>query len=321
MRFDNDSHYNARLRIPARIAAATAAATILMTACTDTGVDAGTQRGQIPVVIATTSILGDVVSQITDGGVDLRILIPSGVDPHDFAPSAQQVASISAAELIVANGLGLEEGLTDILAQATSEGLTVIEAGSQVDPLTVSNGTDDSGLDPHFWQDPIRMKRAVQITASALEEIGVAGVERNALDYQAELDAVDAEIASLLAPLPPERRVLVTNHDAFRYFADRYGFEIIGTIIPGGSTLGEPSSADLAGLVQVIIDNDVPAIFVENVGNPGLAEAIAAEVGREIEVVQLISDALGEPGSPTGTYLDMLRTNAGAIAGALGNQD
>jgi zinc/manganese transport system substrate-binding protein len=277
-------------------------------------------------VIATTSILGDVVSRLGGDGIQLDVMIPPGVDPHDFAPSAQQVAAISSADLVVANGLELEEGLGDVLAQAESEGIAVIEVGNEVDPLPLSEGAQQEGeeggdghgaADPHFWQDPIRMKRAVDVITVWLVTAGVTDAADNALDYQADLDATYADIVTILDPIPPERRLLVTNHDAFGYFASRYSFEVIGTIIPGGSTLAEPSSAEISALVETIVANDVPAIFVENIGSGGLAEILAEETGTDVVVVELVSDALGEPGSATGTYLDMLLFNATAIAGAL----
>ena len=288
----------------------------LVGACSDAQEETPTDRVS---VIATTSILGDVVSRLGGDSIELDVMIPRGVDPHDFSPSAQQVASISSADLVVANGLALEEGLQDVLAQAESEGLTVVEIGEEIDPLPLrAEGSDQTGaFDPHFWQDPIRMKGAVDIITTWLVTIGVPEATNNALAYQAEIDATDAEIVATLDPIPSERRLLVTNHDAFEYFAARYGFEVIGTVIPGGSTMAEPSSAEIAALVETIIVNDVHAIFVENVDSAGLAEILAEETGTDIEIVQLVSDALGEPGSETGTYLGMLLYNAAAIAGAL----
>jgi zinc/manganese transport system substrate-binding protein len=288
----------------------------LVSACSGDGGEAPTDRVR---VIATTSILGDVVSRLGGDGIELEVMIPRGIDPHDFSPSAQQVAAISSADLVVANGLELEEGLEDVLAQAESEGITVIEVGPEVDPLPSgeADGDGHGAFDPHFWQDPIRMKKAVDVIGLWLVTVGVAKAQELTAAYQAEIDATQAEIVATLDPIPSNRRLLVTNHNAFGYFADRYGFEVIGTIIPGGSTLAEPSSAEIAALVETIVANDVPAIFVENIGSLGLADILAAETGTEVDVVQLVSDALGEPGSETGTYLGMLIYNASAIAEAL----
>ena len=309
MRIDNDSHYSTSLR---RWIAA--AGVLLVGSCSGGIADAPPDGVR---VLATTSILGDVVGHLGGEGIDLEILIPAGVDPHDFAPSAQQVAAISSADLIVANGLGLEEGLQDVLAQAQSEGISLIEVGEGVDPLHATEAESEGAFDPHFWQDPLRMKVAVDVIARALTDAGLAENTLRVGEYQAEIDATHSEIVGTLEPIPAGRRLLVTDHDAFAYFADRYGFEVIGTIVPGGSTLAEPSSAEIAELVGAIIANDVPAIFVENITSSGLAEVLAEETGTSIEIVLLVSDALGEPGSPTGTYLGMLEYNAAAIAGAL----
>ena len=316
MRFDNDSHYSTGLRTVGSVAALTVSLA-LFGACSSNGEETPTDTVR---VIATTGILGDVVSRVGGAGIELDVMIPPGVDPHDFSPSAQQVAAISSADLVVANGLDLEEGLEDVLAQAESEGIAVIEVGEEVDPLPSGEaGAEEHGaFDPHFWQDPMRMKTAVDIISLWLVTAGVPEAADRATEYQAEIDATQAGIVAILDPIPSERRLLVTNHDAFAYFADRYDFEVIGTIIPGGSTLAEPSSAEIAALVETIVTNNVPAIFVENTASPALAEILAEETGTDIAVVELISDALGEPGSATGTYLEMLVYNATAIAGALG---
>jgi zinc/manganese transport system substrate-binding protein len=315
MRFDNDSHYSAVLRIVQ--VAALLISLGMVSSCAGAENEVPNDRVR---VIATTSILGDVVSRLGGAGVELDVMIPRGIDPHDFSPSAQQVAAISSADLIIANGLGLEEGLEDVLAQAESEGIRAIEVGPEVDPLRSDEGDGDGhgAFDPHFWQDPLRMKMAVEVIGLSLVNVGVPEAQELTAVYQAEIDAAQAEIVAVLDRVPSDRRLLVTNHDAFGYFADRYGFAIIGTIIPGGSTLAEPSSAEIAALVETIVANDVRAIFVENIGSGGLADILAAETGTEVEVVQLVSDALGEPGSETGTYLGMLVYNASVIADALG---
>jgi zinc/manganese transport system substrate-binding protein len=315
MHIDNDSHYSAKLRVGISAAAATF---LLVGACSS---DRADDPGDRVRVIATTSILGDVVSRIAGDGIEVEMLIPPGVDPHDFAPSAQQVATISSADLVIANGLGLEEGLEDVLAQARSEGISLIEVGEGVDPLPSDASEGEPGaFDPHFWQDPLRMKIAVDAIAQSLRDAGVADGAMHVAEYQAEIDATHSEIVAMLEPIPADRRLLVTNHDAFGYFADRYDFEVIGTIVPGGSTLAEPSSAEIAELVATIVSNGVPAIFVENIANSGLAEILAEETGTSIEIVLLVSDALGEPGSATGTYLGMLEYNATAIADALASE-
>jgi zinc/manganese transport system substrate-binding protein len=251
-------------------------------------------------VVATTGIISDVVRSIGGNDLDLITLIPPGFDPHDYSPSSQQVAAISAADFVFANGLGLEEGLIDLLEQAESEGLPVTYLAEHSDPID---------RDPHFWHDPARMRQAANLI--------VQSIGSNS-DYLAELERLDREVEEILDDIPPERRLLVTGHDFFDYFADRYGFEVVGTIIPGGGSLGSPSSADLAALVALIEQRDVRAIFVESTSSSELAESVADEVGPPFQIVELASDWLGEPGSETGTYAELIRFNANAIAAALG---
>jgi len=311
MYIDNGSHYRTMLGSRVMHIVATLA---LVTFAACSGQQADNEDRLL--VIVTTSILGDVVGQIAGESIEMQVMIPAGVDPHDFSPSAQQVASISGASLVVANGLGLEEGLIDVLEQARSEGIPVLELGPELDPLPSYEGS----FDPHFWQDPERMVTATALVASGLindARLDAEAISESAAAYGLKVEEANIEAERLLSDVPPARRIMITNHDAFGYFADRYGFEIVGSIIPGGGTLGQPSSADLADLVDLIVAHDVPAIFVENISSPDLATTLAAETGRDIKVVELVSDALGEPGSATGTYIDMILFNARAIASAL----
>lgn len=291
MRIDNDSHYIIFL-IGALVVVGA-----LLSPCSPSQ-PAGSDRTS---VIATTGIIGDVIANIGGEGVEVSTLIPAGVDPHDYAPSAQQVAAISSADFIFANGLGLEEGLTDLLEQAASEGLPVTYLAEHVDPI-------DS--DPHFWHDPVRMSRAAKLIAESLGQDS---------GYPAELEELDLQVADLMSGIPAERRLLVTEHDSFDYFAARYNFEVLGTIIPGGGSLGNPSSAHLAALVELMKQHGVPVIFIENTSSPDLAETLADEVDQSVAVVALGSDSLGEPGSATATYVGLVRSNAAAIVAALGN--
>src|SRR5690606_8768653 len=240
---------------------------------------------------------------------------------------ARQVAAIRSADLVVANGLRLEEGLIEALTAAAEEGTSVLELAPAVDPIPYGaaphdhdHDHDHDGDDPHFYMDPIRVTAAVELIAAELERLDptVAWSER-ADAYVEELEALDREIAELLSPIPPERRKLVTNHDALGYFADRYDFEVVATVIPGGSTLGEPSAADLSALVELIAEEGIPAIFAETTAPAALAEAVAAELGEGVEVRTLYTGSLGAPGSGADTYVGMMRTNAATIADALGS--
>ncbi|MCU0268525.1 MAG: metal ABC transporter substrate-binding protein [Acidimicrobiales bacterium] len=270
-------------------------------------------------VVATTSILGDIVANTLGDEATVEVLIPNGTDPHEFEPSAQEAAGLREVDLVVANGVGLEEGLADTLDVVEQEGVPVLRVGDQLAPMPL--GDEPDVADPHVWMDVDRMSQAASLVA---EEVGtLPGVDAAALDaslraYQDELAATDEEVQATLAGLPDERRVLVTNHEALGYFADRYGFEVVGVIIPGGSTLAEPSAAELDELAQVIVERDVPAIFGETTSSGELAEALADEVGGDVAVVSLYTEALGDPGSGADSYTGLLTTNARLIADALG---
>jgi zinc/manganese transport system substrate-binding protein len=272
-----------------------------------------------PLVVATTTILGDMASAIVGDQATVETLTPPGADPHDFQPSSQQVALINGADLVIANGLGLEEGFVDVLEGAKADGVDVLEVGPLVDPIPFAEGgPDELGDDPHFWNDPIRAATGAEAIGDALSDVDPSvDWPGRASGYANELRELAGEIDSKLAWLPDEERKLVTNHDSLGYFADRYGFEIVGVVIPGGSTLAEPSSAELANLVQVMMDQDVRVIFAETISPTVLADAIAAEIGTDVEVVELYTDSLGPPGSGAETLIDMLRLDAERIAEAL----
>ena len=279
------------------------------------------------LVVATTSIIGDVVSATFGAGVEVRVIVSGTQDPHSYRASPEQVASLREADLVVANGLGLEEALTDILEAAAGDGADILHLGELIAPLTVRGAgvvadasNADGPFDPHFWFDPLRMEQAVGLIGDKLAAIDPARARMwrdAAAAYQARLRAVDSDIRDLLAAIPEGDRKLVTSHDSLRYFAAGYGFSIVGTVIPGASTLAEPSASDLADLIEIIRTEEIQAIFVDTTRPARLAEVVAAEVGREISVVELFTGALGPSGTGADTYLGYLQTNAERIVQAL----
>jgi zinc/manganese transport system substrate-binding protein len=310
-----------RMRRTVALGAALVVVVAALTGCGASGTDTGGVH-----VVATTTVLGDLVRNVVGDDADVEVLMPVGVDPHDFQASSQQVAAIQNADLVVANGLGLEGGLTDVLEAAASDGVTVWEVGPDIDPrLFVESpdaaGSDAAGIyDPHFWLDPIRDADAARQLAGHLAAVAPDHDWTSAAGtYAAELEQANDDIVEILSVVPSGERKLVTNHRAFGYFADRYGFEVIGTVIPGGATLANPSSSELAALVATIQEEDVPAIFTETVEPDALAKAVAEEVGSDVQVVELYTGSLGEPGSDGGTLIGMLETNARRIAAALGS--
>jgi len=268
------------------------------------------------LVVASTSILGDVAEQILGDDGRVEVLIPLGADPHDYQPSSQQASLVARADLVIVNGLGLEEGLLDVIEAARGDGARVIEIAPMLDPMPFSR-FDDS-LDPHVWLDPVRMAAAARIIGDELQVVAPeSDAAARAIVYADVLMGVDAEIREILSEIPHDRQKLVTSHHAFGYFADRYGFEIVGVVLPGGSTLSDPSSAELAALVEVMRDAGVTTIFAETTEAPTLAEAVAAELGGDVRVVSLYTGSLGEQGSGAETLAGLLLTDARMIADAL----
>jgi zinc/manganese transport system substrate-binding protein len=269
-----------------------------------------------PLVVATTTILGDIAVNLVGDDARLEVLMPRGADPHDYEPSSRQVALLAEADLVVVNGLGLEEGLGDVIDGILGDGVRVLEVAGMLDPLPFAGGDQD--FDPHFWFDPLRVAEAGRLIAGVLAEIdsSVDWSER-ADRYAVEITSANERIAAILAAVPDERRLLVTNHDALGYFADRYGFEIAGVVIPGGSTLGEPGSQELAELVALIDSLGIPAIFADTTDPSAIATAIASEAAHPVAVVTLDTGSLGDPGGPAGTLITMLEENARLIAEAL----
>ena len=280
-----------------------------------------TGEGDGPMVVATTSIWGDVARQVVGEAGSVEVLIPVGVDAHDYQPTQRQVARLQAADLVVANGLGLEERLQDILESAEADGANVLELAPALEPIEFVHHDDDHGrgdLDPHVWFDPIRVGRAARLIAEQLAEVAPEiDWAARAGAYIAELEQLDGEIRDVLDDVPAPNRMMVTNHEALGYFAERYDFEVIGVVIPGGSTLSDPSSAELAELVDEIVHEGVSTIFAETSQPSRLAEAVAAEVGDEVSVVELYTESLGGQDSGAETLIEMLRTNAVSVADAL----
>ena len=289
---------------------AVVAFTLFVAAC---GAESPPDRGGRPLIVATTSILGSVAESAFGSHADIGVLIDGSRDPHSYQPTPSEAAALRHADVVLANGLGLEEALASVLDAAVADGAIVLYASEVVAPLP------GGAPDPHFWFDPTRMETVVLRLAALLGEVeGAGAVDWRALadSYAVELRAIDEEIAGLVATLPVADRRLVTNHESLAYFADRYGFRIIGTVIPG-STIAEPSAADLAELVMTVDREAIPVIFGDTTSPARLAEIVAAEVGFEVAVVPLHTGGLGPAGSGAETYTGYLRTNATLIVQAL----
>ncbi|WP_419914828.1 metal ABC transporter solute-binding protein, Zn/Mn family [Candidatus Poriferisodalis sp.] len=419
-----------------------AAAALFAAACTGTdaetdAADATDASSAVPLVVTTTSIWGDVVSNVgCEDSVSVTTLIPQGGDPHTFEPSLRDRETMDAADLVVVNGLGLEERLEDTLEAVAAEGVHVFEVAEHIDTIEFEfsgghddhghddhdeedghddhdeddaheddhdeedghddhdeedghddhdeedghddhdeddaheddhdeedghddhdeedgheddhdeghdedghddhedddhghmdddhadeddHGHDHSGGDPHVWLDPQRVAGVLGELADELIHAGAdADTVNRCLDsYREALEDADAEIAEILDAVPADRRILITNHDAFGYFADRYGFEIVGTVIPSLSTAAETNPALLEELAEIIEHEGVPAVFSETTHSDADIQALATAAGN-INVVQLLTGSLAPEGEDGDTLIGMLRFNAQAIADALG---
>ncbi len=273
-----------------------------------------------PVAVATTTMLGSVLGDITScaGSTSMSVMKP-GDDPHTFSLSSDQVAMMVRSKLVIANGLGLEEGISSALENVTRDGGKVFEVAPTVAPIGFG-GSDGhgQGKDPHFWLDASRMAQAASNVGSELASAtGDAKYEECGRQVADELKTLHEQVKQTLSAVPQERRVLVTDHDAFGYFAKAYGFSIVGVVVPGGSTDAEPSSADLAKITDAISSQGVTAIFSNTAANDALVQAVAGEVGQEVQIVPLYVGSLGPQGSGADTYAGMMITNATLIAEAL----
>lgn len=359
-------------------------------------------------VIATHTILADVVANVAGDFADVVALMPINADPHTFVPAPSDVARLADANLVFVNGAFFEEGLLEVIENAAVE-VNIVEASQCVpilpfgahdhdleaehaaadaaetaaplpegefaercagyyEAMTILHGGEahadhegdeaeqdaqhghgveplgplyvldcagghgheaeaaadhdhvEGGCDPHVWWEPhnvIFWTMTIRDSLSELDPVNAAAYAANAAAY---IDALDAlahdEIRPLIESLPAERRILVTDHDSLGYFASAYGFEVVGVVIPGGSTLAEPSPAETAALIDLIRQEGVSAIIVGTTVSSVMADQVSAETGAQI--VRIYTDSLSETGGPAGTYLDFMRYNADVIVGALG---
>jgi ABC-type Zn uptake system ZnuABC Zn-binding protein ZnuA len=264
-------------------------------------------EGEALKVLAVESTLADIAQNIGGERVQIEVLIPPPVDLHTFQPTPQDVAKIADSQMLIANGAGLEEWLQEVLDNAGKE--QVVEAAEGL-----VEKSDRPG-DPHFWLDPnyvIHYATQIRDGLVKLDPGGEALYIQNAEGYLNQLAELDAWITGQVAQIPPEQRRLVTNHESLGYYAERYGFEIIGTIIPSVSTGSSPSAQQMVSLIESMKNTNTPAIFLESGSNPELAEQLAREAG-----IQVIVDLRTQPLYPQEGYIEMMQYNTQAIVEAL----
>lgn len=281
-------------------------------------------RDRLIRIVATTGIIGDVASTIAGEDAEVNVLMAPNQDPHGFQSKAGDLQMVARADAVLVNGWRLEEGLIDDLENAAGES-PIVPVSAGIKPRYFDEGTagnQANRVDPHAWLSPANVivwADNIESILSTLDPSNAESYARRAEDYRTRLRDLDAYIRERLEPIGSDQRVLVTNHDAFGYFADAYGFTIMGTIIPGDSSLAEPASRELATLIERMRETSVCAIFVEHSANQRIASQLAADLDNcdEVRIVALYSGALGQEGSGAETYLKMMEANVDMIVSAL----
>jgi len=275
-------------------------------------------------VVATTSIVADLVREVGGDCVSVTALMGPGVDPHLYRASAGDVQRLNEAELIVYNGWFLEGAMDSLLKRLAERRPTLAVAETVAPELLLPVGEEGFQYDPHLWLDPSLWQQTIPGLVKALTElrpICAPEFDANAARHQAELLALHGWAQATLASIPPERRILVTAHDAYNYFAAAFGFEA-SEAAQGISTEAEAGIADIRAIAELVVSHQIPAIFVETAVNPRNIEAVQAAArdrGWEVTIgAPLFADAMGDPDTAEGSYLGMIRHNVLAITAALG---
>ncbi len=281
---------------------------------------AGCDRGKpgagasAPTVLAVEPFLADIAQAVAGSRMTVRALMPSGIDPHSYEPAPRDVSVIAESRLLIVNGAGMEKSLEKTLASAGGK-RTVVEASAGL----VARMSGDEP-DPHFFLAPLKVVAYVENIRAGLAAFDPAGASQygeNAAAYTAELKELDAWIRAEVAKIPAAQRLLVTNHESLGYFAESYGFRVVGTVLPGVTTGAAPSARQVAGLVDTLKQSGVRAVFLEEGTDPKLAEQIAREAGIRV-VTSLYTHSITDASGPAPSYLAMMRYNVSEIVKALG---
>ncbi len=305
---------NVRLSLRPGLVATLAIAAIVTGAC---GTPAASSAGAGKSIVVTYSVLGSVVKDLVGDAATVTVLMPNGSDPHDWAPSAKDIETMTRADLLVENGLNLEGGMGNAFAQAEKAGVKRFIASDHITVRHVAAGqgidtTDpDQAIgapDPHLWMDPLTMKDVVAALATEMKtDLGI-DVSARATDLETRLTTLNGQAATILDTVPQAQRSLVTGHESLGYFAERYGYQLVGAIIPSLTTQAETSAATLAALEAKIRQAGVKAIFTEIGTDPSVAQAVGKDTGAK--VVELTTHAL----PPDGSYFTFLTNIANLVA-------
>ena len=283
----------------------------------------------LPVIAVTYSIIGDIVSQLVGDNATVNVVIPDGQDPHDFQPSAKDIETINNAALVVSNGLEFEEGLEEVLENIADSGGNIFMVGDHITVRKIEDGDEHSdeededhadeksdehsdehtGGDPHLWLSPATMLEMLPALTTALSEATGADLSAEATDLTTKLQVLDGEVESIIKSL--DECKLVSGHDEMGYFADRYGCEVIGVIIPSFTTTSEATAGELAELKKLVEQNKVPAIFTGLGVSPDTANQLAKELG--VEAVTLSTHYLNGAANYQGFILNLTNQIAEAL--------
>jgi ABC-type Zn uptake system ZnuABC Zn-binding protein ZnuA len=299
----------------AALAAVAGAAVLLASGCGSGAAGSSSAPGAVDVIVTTTQ-LGDVVRAVGGDAVNVHQILRPNTDPHNYEPRPNDIEATAGAKLVVTSGDRLDAWMADVVRNAGGAP-TVLDAGAgrPVGLPGQSSGPDASRFDAHWWHDPRNVEYAVKRIRDALAKAdpkATARIDAGATSYLDKLGALDAGIATCMDKVPAAQRKLVTDHDAFNYFAKRYGIAVVGAVIPSQTTQAQPSAGDLAALTATIRREHVKAIFPESSINPKLADAIARETGASSNYT-LYGDTLGPADSAGATYLTMEAANADAM--------
>ncbi|HEY5730439.1 MAG TPA: metal ABC transporter substrate-binding protein [Anaerolineales bacterium] len=268
-----------------------------------------------PAILTSTTFLADITRNITGDHVSVESLLSIGADPHSYQPTPRDAARIADSKLLIINGAGYEHFLESLLENA-GDGREVVEASAGIGLRTDAKG--EHGVDPHMWLDPNNVIIYVENIREALTQYdpdGAVVYRSNADAYIAELKKLDLWIRDQVSQIPNERKLLITNHESLGYFAERYGFDVTGTVVESFSSDASPSAGQMAGLIDQIKSNSAPAIFLDASDNETLAQQIANETGVRV-VSDLHLESLTD-GAPAATYIDMMKHNVTLIVEAL----
>lgn len=288
---------------------------------------------EIPVgerlrVVATTTLVGDVLSFVGGNEIELTILMPFNIDPHTFEPTPDDLRMLTEAHVIFINGYGLETSLYDIL-QTAAESVPIVSLSAGISTLDLDSdsvatelvqqeGNPNLVVDPHLWLDPsnvVHWVKRIEASLSQLDPDSSSKYEEHAETYAIFLNNLDEWIVEQVDQISSTERILVSDHNVFGYFAQRYGFEYVGAVIPVFSTAADPSAREIADLEEKIMQLGVRVIFIGETFNPDLAQTVAADTG--VQLVRLYTGALSDPEGPAASYLNYMQYNVAEIVKAL----